>query len=47
MTDSFDRWREARRVFQLPFSRRRARREVEEELAFHLQERVDEFIARC
>lgn len=45
MTDAFDRWREARRAFRLPFSRRRARSEVEEELAFHIQERVDEFIA--
>jgi predicted permease len=45
MTDSFDRWREVRRAFRLPFSRRRARREVDEEFAFHLQERVDQFMA--
>lgn len=44
MTDSFDRWREARRVFRLPFSRRRAEREVDEELGFHLEERIEQFI---
>lgn len=44
MTDSFDRWREARRVFRLPFSRYRVARDVEEEFGFHLEERIEQFV---
>ncbi len=44
MTDSLNRWREAKRVFRLPFSRRRAAQDVDEELAFHLEERIEQFV---
>jgi len=45
MTEPLDGWREVRRVFRLPLSWRRARHEVDEELAFHLEERIDQFVA--
>jgi len=44
VTDRFEQWRQARRAFRLPFSRRRAAREVDEELGFHLQERIEQFV---
>lgn len=43
MNEPFARWQQFRRVFRLPFSRRRGRQEVDEELAFHLHERAEEF----
>ena len=39
------RW-QLRRVFRLPATRARARRAVDEELRFHLEERIEELIAR-
>ena len=38
-------WAGLRRAFQLPFSRDRIRRAVDEELRFHIQERVEQFVA--
>src|SRR5262245_59801325 len=35
-----------RRVFRLPFSRARVDREVDDELAFHLETRVDRLVAQ-
>ncbi|MFL5606629.1 MAG: ABC transporter permease, partial [Gemmatimonadaceae bacterium] len=39
------RW-QLRRVFRLPATRARARRAVDEELCFHLDERIEELVAR-
>src|SRR5919199_5294534 len=38
-------WRRVRRVFRLPFSRRRLEVEIDDELRFHLEGRVEELIA--
>jgi len=35
-----------RRVFRIPFSRSRIAREIDDELAFHLQARIDQLVAR-
>ena len=45
MTDSSSGWSGLRRVFRLPFSRKRSAREVDDELRFHLEGRIEEFIA--
>ena len=34
-----------RRVFRIPFSRSRVVRDVDDEIAFHLQSRVDALVA--
>ena len=38
-------WPRLRRVFRLPFNARRIDRDLYEEFAFHIQERVDQFVA--
>lgn len=38
-------WRRIRRVFRLPFSRRRLTAEIDEELRFHLEGRTEELMA--
>src|SRR5262245_38372118 len=35
-----------RRVFRLPFSRRRLTRDVDDEIAFHFATRIDQLVAR-
>ncbi len=45
MSEPLDKWSQARRVFRLPFSRARAGAEVDEELGFHLEERIEQFMA--
>jgi putative ABC transport system permease protein len=44
--DADDLWRRMRRVFRLPFSRTRLDAEVDEELRFHLEGRVQELMER-
>ena len=46
MSGAADRWPGLRRAFRLPRSRRRLRDAVDEELRFHLEERVEELMAR-
>ena len=38
-------WAGLRRVFRLPFSRRRIGAAVDDELRFHIEGRIEEFIA--
>jgi predicted permease len=45
VSEPLDKWAQARRVFRLPFSRARAAAEVDEELGFHLEERIEQFMA--
>ncbi len=40
-----DRWAGLRRIFRLPLGRRSVKREVSDELRFHLEERIDEMMA--
>jgi putative ABC transport system permease protein len=40
-----DRWEGLRRVFRLPLGRQGVKREVSDELRFHLEERIDELMA--
>lgn len=40
-----DRWKGLRKVFRLPLGRRAVKREVSDELRFHLEERIDELVA--
>jgi len=46
VTPPHSRWDGLRRVFRLPSSRERLAREVDDELRFHLEGRVEELIAR-
>ncbi|NOT07523.1 MAG: ABC transporter permease [Gemmatimonadales bacterium] len=45
MSDPVGRWSQRRRAFRLPFSRVRGAAEVDEELACHLAERAEQFMA--
>ena len=44
MTDPARGWSGARRVFQLPFARRRIGRMVDDELRFHIEGRIEQFM---
>lgn len=46
MTEPVSRWDGIRRVFRLPTSRERLARDVDDELRFHLEGRIEELIAR-
>jgi putative ABC transport system permease protein len=43
--DADERWRRIRRVFRLPFSEKRLDAEIDEELRFHLEGRIEELMA--